>query len=65
MDLGVLMTYQMDLPDEEDDNNMDWTVTATAAATIVVEAVVACQWRTEQCLEWWLYLTQAPRQQRG
>ncbi|KAJ7842827.1 hypothetical protein B0H14DRAFT_3456569 [Mycena olivaceomarginata] len=46
MDLGVLMTYRMDLPDEEDDNNMDWTVTATAAATIVVGAVVARQWRS-------------------
>ncbi|KAJ7904728.1 hypothetical protein B0H14DRAFT_3122675 [Mycena olivaceomarginata] len=38
MDLDVLTTYRLDLADEGDDNNMDWDMTATAAATIVVGA---------------------------
>jgi hypothetical protein len=59
MDPDALTTYQMDLADEEDDNDMDWDVTATAAATIVVEAVVARQRRAEQRLERRLYLTRA------
>jgi hypothetical protein len=59
MDPDALTTYQMDLADEEDDNDMDWDVTATAAATIVVGAVVARQRRAEQRLERRLYLTRA------
>ncbi|KAJ7804906.1 hypothetical protein B0H14DRAFT_2611919 [Mycena olivaceomarginata] len=51
MDLDALTTYRMDLADEEDDNDIDWDVTATAATTIVVRAVVARQRRAEQRLE--------------
>jgi hypothetical protein len=36
MDLSTLMTYRMDLADEEDEKDMDWDMTATAAATVVV-----------------------------
>ncbi|KAJ7844538.1 central domain of glycogen debranching enzyme-domain-containing protein [Mycena olivaceomarginata] len=36
MDLDALTTYRLDLADEGDDNNMDWDMTATAAATIVL-----------------------------
>jgi hypothetical protein len=38
MDLDALTTYRLDFADEGDDNNMDWDMTATAAATIVVGA---------------------------
>jgi hypothetical protein len=50
-------TYQMDLADEEDDNDMDWDVTVTAAATIVVGAVIARERRAEQRRISRLYLT--------
>jgi hypothetical protein len=46
MDPDALTTYQMDLADEEDDNDMDWDV-------------VARQRRAEQRLERRLYLTRA------
>ncbi|KAF8216983.1 hypothetical protein K438DRAFT_1925934 [Mycena galopus ATCC 62051] len=34
-DMDTSNTYQMDLADEEDNNDMDWDVTVTTAATIL------------------------------
>jgi hypothetical protein len=54
-----VLTHQMDLADEEEEDEMDWELTATAVAAIVVGVLVACQQRAEQRLECRLYLMRA------
>ncbi|KAJ6551890.1 hypothetical protein B0H19DRAFT_1264511 [Mycena capillaripes] len=36
-----MLMHQMDLADEEEEDEMDWELTATAVATIVAEVLVA------------------------
>jgi hypothetical protein len=53
------LTRQMDLADEEEEDEMDWELTATAVAAIVVGVLVARQQRAERRLERRLYLMRA------
>jgi hypothetical protein len=56
MDPNALNPYLMELDNEEEEDEMDWELTATAAAAIVAGVFTAHQWRTERRLEQRLYL---------